>query len=225
VPTLATILNDLVADPETFLRHYFLFIGGGQGTTSGVATFVCELPGNTVTGFTTGLSGILGLTKDREKIKFRKVAIPPRTQLGTDEFDAWYIAMTELGSNAQTTHFPLPGNSGPDLMLTSQLSGCTVGIGSGTTSGSRLVSHIQPPSGELDEDTLTRMHDDTVNRMTDGFDAVFERANQPGARHYGDARNRATVVGVRRGNAWEFWAQEYRNMNYGNEILSVRHVA
>lgn len=229
--TTATILNDLMADPKSFLRHYVLIIAGGKAATSGVAsgiaTFSCDSTGATMPGFTTGLSALRGVTKDREKIKFMKVAMPPRDPADADEFNAWYIAMAVMGSDAQTTHFPVPGTGGPDLLLTSQLSGCTFGVGSITTDGSRLISHIQPMSGAVDAATRTKLHDETVDRMTDGVDAVFEREARPGARHYGDQHNRATVVGVRRGGAWEFWAQEYQdNSDTQNvpELFGVKRI-
>jgi hypothetical protein len=213
--TTATILNDLMADPKSFLRHYVLIIIGGKaatsGVASGVATFSCDAAGQTMPGFTTGISGLRGLTKNREKIRFMKVAMPPRDPRDADEFNAWYIAMAVMGSGAKTTHFPVPGTGGPDLLLTSQLSGCTFGVGSITADGSRLISHIQPLSGGLDATTRAKLHDETVDRMTDGVDAVFEREGRPGARRYGDPHNRASVVGIRRGAAWEFWAQEYQD--------------
>ena len=66
---------------------------------------------------------------------------------GTDlkaEFRAYYVGMKQLGEAVQTTHFLLPTAGGPDLMLTSQLTGCTFGVGSQAGGSGCLASHLQP---------------------------------------------------------------------------------
>lgn len=207
MPTLVTLLGELRADPVAFLRHYRVDIAGGAGNASGVATFryanAAQTDAETIfaRGFTTGLSGLLGLTKQRRLVKFQKVALPPRAK-GPNEFDAHYVAMTQTTDGAATTHVVAPGAGGPDILLTSQLSGCGFGIGSGNAHGDRLVSHIQPPGPGVG------VHGALVGGMAHGTDATFEKNPAGGARDYA-GNNRATVVGLRRGAAWTFYAQIY----------------
>jgi hypothetical protein len=227
--TKAQVLNEMTANPEAFLRHYLVMIVGGaaatSGTPSGVATFDFYDYGNVaVPGFTTGLSGRLGITKNREKIRFRKRHMPPKSTLAADEFDAWYVAMAVSGSDVQTTHTMVPGTGGPDIMLTSQLSGCTFGIGSATTTGDRLVSHIQP----LDTDTgRADMHNEMLAGLNaGGVDAVFEKENRPGAHSYGgNASNRTTIIGVRHNGHWGVYAQTYNNAQGAAQIYKVERIA
>jgi len=223
----ATLLQELTADPKAFLRHYDLSIAGGgqvatKGIHSGVATFDCAMMGGTVTGFTTRLAGLRGKTKERERVRFTFVSLPALQNLGVDQFDAWYIAMAQQGAGTTTTHFTLPGNGGPNLMLTSQLTGCTFGIGSQTDQGSRLVSHVQPLNGNPDQPTRDGLRRVVSNGLTDGVAALYGRDSQPDD-GYGDGFVRATIVATRRGTNWTFWAQESRRDS--GDILRVRRLA
>jgi hypothetical protein len=225
--TMAQVLNEMTANPEAFLRHYFVQIAGGKaetsGTPSGVGTFSFYTYNTAVPGFTTGLSGFLGITKNREKIRFSKLRMRKST-LAADEFDAWYVAMVVSGSGVQTTHSMVPGAGGPDILLTSQLSGCTFGIGSATASGGRLVSHIQPLGTATGR---TDMHTEMLAGLnTGGVDSLFEKENRPGAHSYGgNANNRASVIGVRHNGQWGFYAQTYNNAHGAEEIYKVERIA
>ena len=48
--TMAFALNEMTADPEAFLRHYVVMIGGGKvakgAASSGVATFLFYFAGD-----------------------------------------------------------------------------------------------------------------------------------------------------------------------------------
>ena len=224
--TMTTVLAEMAADPEAFLRHYLVYIAGGaaatSGTPSGIATFQFEDAGSTHRGFTTGLSGLRGITKNRSKIRFSKRSLPPAPNLGADQFNAWYVAMVVSGSGAPTTHTMLSGTAGPDIALTSQLSGCTFGVGSNTPTGDRLVSHIQPAAST----TAARgaMHTEMVAGLNNQVGGIFERENRAGAESYGDLGNRATVIGTRHKGKWRFYAQTYSGGN-GFPIFKVERVA
>ncbi len=214
----ATVLNELWANPLDFLRHFHLSIAGGDNTVpSGEATFVYSDLNNTVSGFTTGLSGLVGKTKDRPQIRFTLRPGPAKEDpdIGADEFNAHYVAMKQIDDQPQTTHYALP-DDGPDLMLTSQLSGCTFGIGS-AANGARLVSHIQRGEGF----TAVDQHDAVTGGLVHGVDRVFERQSD---RTYGDARNRATVIGLRANGGWRFYAQVYRGALFGNDLIEARRL-
>jgi hypothetical protein len=225
MPSTGELLAELRANPGEFLRHYWVTVLGGAaaktGRPSGEATFFCHYDEWTrIPGFTTGRSGRKGKKKNRHLVNFSKVEQPPKTDLSDSEFNAWYIAMAVLGAKEKTTHFMLPGNDGPDLMLTSQLSGCTFGIGSGTNTGGYLVSHIQPTGGSTDDDVRNDLHETMVSRLGN-VEALFERENRPGEHDYGEQHTRATILGVRHNTNWQFWAQLYGDTIVGEEIYKV----
>jgi hypothetical protein len=231
--TMAAALKEMKADPEAFLRHYLVMIAGGaaakNGTPSGIATFGYSFAGDGshegvggITGFTTGRSGQKGIKKRRNKIQLSKIKMPPPPNLGANQFNAWYVAMALSGSGVQTTHTMVPGRGGPDIMLTSQLSGCTFGAGSATPTGDRLVSHILPLTTANARPTMQAEMLAGLN--AGGVAGVFERENQPGAQGYGSDENRATVIGVRRKHKWHFYAQTYSRAQGANEIYSVQRI-
>ena len=225
------IVAELRADPLKFFRRYKLTIAGGaRGGASGVATFRFEDKGWTVRGFTTGFSGIRGKVKDRPELKFSKqAALDPNPDIDDGYFNAHYVAMIQDTANAVAgSHYALPtagptSDANPDLMLTSQLSNCTFGIGS-ANAGVQLVSHMEPNLGG----GLTRphLHASVTGGMDHGTDAVFERENQGGAtgQGYGNMANRATVVAVRVGVKWKYYAQSYISGGKG-AILTAKKLA
>jgi hypothetical protein len=159
-------------------------------------------------GFQSGFSGKVGLAKERPQLRIVKV--PDGTTAGPGEvaFQAWYIPMTDMsgGGGGLAHHVTLSGKDGPDIALTSQMSGCTLGIGSAATDGSRLVAHIRPPLGQPTAQTHANMRNDASLGTMDAF---FERPSRPGNRSYGNPHNRAAIIGVRRANRWRFYAQTY----------------
>jgi len=220
---LEAAFAEMLADPERFLRHYLVMIAGSSPSKPPLvlqqqATFRMRAGDVTVQGFQTGFSGMRGLTKKRTQLRIETV--PDGTTARADQlvFQAWYIPMTEIAPKTETSdggsrgalahHVTLRGHGGPDIALTSQMSGCTLGIGSPTKDGSRFVAHIRSPSGQQ-PDAKTR--ENMRNAASLGtMDAFFERTSQSGDDHsYANPRNRATIIGVRRANQWRFYAQTY----------------
>ncbi len=139
----------LMDNPVAFLSKNALTISGGSTLSSGLRIWYLEKAG-TVKAATSGpgWSGTRTLHHWRASVTsdtsnrslFRK-------QMGTQdiaEFRAYYVAMKQIDQDVQTTHYSLPAAGGPDFMLTSQLTGCTFGVGSQTPGSGCLVSHIQP---------------------------------------------------------------------------------
>ena len=208
--TMVEALNELRANPESFLRHYMVSIAG---STPGIVprhhtNFLIEAAdGRAFRGFQTGMAGRLGRTKDRPQLRISMVNAGMTAGPGQAVFDAWYIAMSDLGGGALAHQVHLSGSDGPDIALTSQMSGCTFGIGSATSDGGRLVSHIRPPAGQQPSAaTYQAMRQEASFGNMDGF---FDRASRSGAASYGNPENRATIVGVRRAGNWRFYAQTY----------------
>lgn len=154
-------------------------------------------------GFQTGFAGLRGRTKARPHLRMTMVGA---TATGPDVFEAHYIPMAGVDAGREAHHWLMPGSTGPNLALTSQLSGCTIGIGSATSDGGRLVSHVSPPF----PDAVPTAADAVAMRQAaslGSMDRIFDRASQNGPRSYASVNNRATVVGVRHESRWRFFAQ------------------
>jgi hypothetical protein len=103
----------------------------------------------------------------------------------------------------QNAHFFLPSNSGPDLMLTSQLTGCTFGYGSQVQGGACLVSPLQPAGsgsgarapGATSEIGQRALKHAVLGPMTNG--TALETS--------GSAK--VTVIGHRQAGTWTFYKQ------------------
>jgi len=202
--TVAQVIAELT-QPEELLRHCYIRIGGGNSAApangpASIATFRVSVdPSRTAVGFTTGLSGMLGIEKDRTLVRIDKqpgpaVLVPP-----ADSFNAYYIPMVQV-TDAQnaSSHYTLPTVGGPDLMMTSRLSGCTFGVGS-SGGGTVLVSHIQP---DLTTTNPAQRATDLDQAVTGGFatmDGQFRKRQE-----YNET---ATVMGLRRAGAWKFYMQ------------------
>jgi len=139
----------LTNDPAGFLASNALTIVGGSTLSSALRIWKLSDSG-TIQAATSG-PGWSGY----KTVRHWRAQVTPDTsnrslftiQEGTDlkaEFRAYYVGMKQMGESVQSTHFMLPAVGGPDLMLTSQLTGCTFGVGSQQGGGGCLASHMQP---------------------------------------------------------------------------------
>lgn len=128
------------------------------------------------------------------------------------EFRAYYCAMKKAGTGLNGgapggSYFSLPPDGDYELMITSQLSGCTFGIGNQVQGGACTVSHLEPadasPTGNILMQQQTHaLHGDNVNVM-------FQHSLRGGGGQGYDER--AHVVGKRGPNGiWHFWAQRFK---------------
>lgn len=212
---LAALLKEMTADPKGFLRHYSVMIEG-RAAQSGPATAWLEKRNTMgdreeVDGFT-----LSGGTKQRRFIRFIiSDSVPFDCRHPEDKFPVWYIRMQQMSDSLITTHYPLPTSGGPDIMLTSQLSGCSFGVGS-PSAHTQLVSHIQPSTPGN-----TGLDPQVQSGLVFGQKGIFSR--QQG--HYaGDEL--ATIIGIRTDSVWRFYNQ-VRSANVGSKhaIRSVGQFA
>jgi len=224
------VLNELRSNPLEFMRHYKIMIAGGtENGASGVATFYFEDKLMTATGFTTGRSGAKGKTKERPIIKFyHRSPTQPAPDAAQGLFNAHYCSMHTDGPMAAlgATHHPLPcggvtDNANPDIMLTSQLSNCTFGVGT-PSAGTQLVTHMQPNLGGGHD--RNHLHATVTGGFANGVDAIFERENQGANTGYGNLANRSTIVGVRSGGQWHFYSQSYQGGGAGGDLLQAQQL-
>ncbi|MDX8130257.1 hypothetical protein QLH52_23405 [Methylomonas sp. OY6] len=109
--------------------------------------------------------------------------------------------------------------AGADFMFTSNMDGCSFGVGSATPTGDRRVAHInlrsQPNSHNLQDGTLA------VQSLTDHHvkpDRYMKSSRTPGSI---PGEIKATTIGIRNTatGAWSFHYQQYRLL--GGQINQV----
>lgn len=217
--TLANVLQEMRTQPLDFLRHYNVIIAGaGPGRGSGPAVFDFHDAGVTMPTFKTGLSGALGKKGESEVIWFTWNAVDSGQALTANQFRAYYLAMMQVSDPRNAVRYTLPGNGGPDIMLTSQLSGCSFGFGTDTGSGAQLVSHVQPPRGG-GSDARGKATEAVGLSIGFGLEGVLQRdaGSSKAVRSYGQAY--ATVIGVRT-TRWRYYAQTWTNEILKAEALN-----
>ena len=208
------------AKPEELLRHCRIQIKGSPiaappNGAAPILTCVVAMGDQAVVGFTTGRSGEKGIKKHRDFASLTMLGVQ-KPGLADNEFDAYYIPMVQTADvGGGNSHYRLPTAGGPDIMLTSQLSGCRFGTGS-DANGVTLVTHIQPNQGVQKD---VRQADLAVN-VAQGF------VDQGGTTGSGFSMggtytqgNKATIVGVRTGGVWHFYQQDI-GYSDGKEVIS-----
>lgn len=213
----------LLQSPEKLMRRVNLVIAGGATRSptlpnapappangqAVIATFNVEMKGymsngafvaRTAKGFTTGLSGLLGRQKDRPIAQVTRLPGPAVAVPAAGEFNAFYVPMVQTSDvAANTSHYSLPTAGGPDVMITSQLSGCSFGVGS-NPGGAVLVSHVQP---NLALPVANRAAD-LANNLGAGFAHLTSTAAK-----LNQYDVYAAIVGVRTNATWRFYLQAY----------------
>lgn len=216
------IVQQLQDNPRKLLRRVFLVIAGGAGGGGhGIFTFKAELANQAVTGFTTGLSGLFGRTKDRQLARITHQGVR-KAVLAADEFDAHYLAM--VGANPADrhgigTHHALPNppaGGDPTLFITSGLSGCHFGVGS-SAAGALLVSHVEGDRSLPLADPNPRATNQTavVHGGMHAVNADFRKRQE-----YAET---AAVVGRYQGGGWRFYGQA-QNYDDGRVIETATRI-
>ncbi len=224
---------DLLSTPDTLMRKVNLVIVGGATRSPTLpnaapppangqaeeATFKVVVRQETALGFTTGFSGLLGRQKNRVIARIERLAGPASQPPPQDHFNAYYVPMVQTSDVAGgTSHYTLPMAGGPDIMITSQLSGCTFGVGS-DAQDALLVSHVQPDNTIQD---ASQRAADLAGSVRQGFAGV--RAMVTSGRSY---ENYAAIIGVRSpisGNGsrliWRFYLQGYHKTGTHRNVVT-----
>lgn len=212
---LEALLKEMTQTPKDFLRHYSVMIEG-RAAQSGLSTAWLEK--HDTLDEKLWVEGITktGGTKQRRFIRFLVCdSQPVDCRHPEDKFPIWFIRMQQMSDTLMTTHYPLPTNGGPDIMLTSQLSGCSFGVGT-PSSHTQLVSHIQPVTPNN-----PGLDPQVKSGLLFGEQGLFSR--QKG--DYGGAEY-ATIIGIRTDKVWRFYNQVRGAMpNDKHAILGVGQFA
>ncbi len=230
--------NELLKDPIAALHKYVIMISGGDGDgESGVRTFEFSDKNQSVQDLTAGTNG---MGKGCHRIGLsNKNRTEERPQIRENYFNAHYVSMwtdklPSLLRERKKCSYYIPTrssfnkNQNPDIMLTSQLSGCTFGIGKPQAAKQQQLVHIQPGNeGGLNK-VNNRYHlKKAVRDLLGNHDiySIFERENQSGDDRYGKSENRANVIGVRKNNEWKFYAQVLNRIKFNYFLLSVTEIS
>ena len=168
----------LKTNPLTFLFQNAIVPGGSSG--AGVKTFYMTFTGETISrpgDYLGSWSTDVG----------KKYKIRAGSELGGTPFQAMSIPVQP--SNLPISAYPLPADPGVDIMITTQLQGCSVVMIPGANGWD--VAHLQP-TGETGEQLRNRL-------AGQGFRAY-------GRTDYADA-GCAIFVGVKQNDQWSFYVQ------------------
>jgi hypothetical protein len=174
-------LQELVSNTRSFLQKNTLVPGNAAGSTFGVADYAIDVED----GYIRRPGSILGKYKMHLGLKY-KIKRPNELPNGY-RFKAIYLPVQPSNSNFITSTLPDYGE-GTNLMITTQLTGCSVIID--RNGNSVNVAHIQP-KGE----TGIQLQ----NRLIGLGHNVFGAIDYP--------NDRAIVIGARSKNGWNFFAQ------------------
>lgn len=141
----------------------------------------------------------------------------PNIAPGTPKFQAVWSGYA--GSTAKSAHLPAAG--GPDIMLTAQLTGCTVvcrpnGDGSADFSHYNLVVGTST-LGQADMEAIAEAH------FGGGQSTLTKEEYRAVGKH--SQAVKVNVVGWRNNGAWGFWAQFMEVKGTTEQIREVRRLA
>lgn len=208
------VLQSLLAGPKAFLESNALVIYGSNKSGSGVKNFV--LQGTDENGWRSGVGDVqraVPFFVMYDETGFNAKGSGPKSA----PLSAHYVSMREFNTgtgsweDSSATHYTLP-TTGPTVMVTSKINGCTFGIGS-NADGARLVSHLRPPG----QAATSRLHLDQGTRA--GFAggkldvSVMSSGEQNG-----------TVLAIRAGANWAFYVQRYQMFSGAVGIINAVQV-
>lgn len=216
-PTQA--LTQLRAHPTSFLRKYPLSVYGNATTASGVRQLYIMDGGFMDNGVQHRRpDSILGTLKMRNVNQTFTVALQNLGEPQTQQFAANWLKMSPWQNPNDIYNISILtlDGTGPNLMFTAVLSGCSVAVQRGTH-GSLRVAHVQPNISIPNTNQQMQLDGQGVHRVLakSGWSAVYGRND------YGHG-NHTVIVGVRKTSGWKIYAQRQSgNGGFGN-IRSVK---
>ena len=201
----ATALASLKNNPAAFLKVYPIRIFGGT-RASGVRPFAIENRGDSMRP-----GSILGTKNFHQTESFNiRLLNSNMAGPGAHTFNAHSVRM-DVGESAMTTY--QLDNTGPDIMVTGQLSGCSFIISS--NGNNTDVAHVKP-SGSTGAELATALSTSNPNSFVYGATA--------GHGFYDSDDRTVSVIGIRQNGNWEIYAQK-QDANSGDyRIHSVYQI-
>ncbi|WP_338661548.1 hypothetical protein VQH23_15020 [Pararoseomonas sp. SCSIO 73927] len=206
-----TAIEELKRDPLAFLRHYALALDMplwdpkpphllSDGTVRVTLRddsdgYTPHRPRNRV-----GLGQLMAkFGGDSERSKATKRFTVKWASAGDAQALHCYIAPYILNSGRVKTL-----GTKADIMFTAEMSGCSFAVGSPSSTGAQSVMHTNASdSGQISlQQQSTDQHTMAGNALGQG--TIFEPS------HYRNSdKERATVMGIRKGYGWRFYAQRF----------------
>ncbi|HZN61541.1 MAG TPA: hypothetical protein VFC90_03960 [Planctomycetota bacterium] len=190
---LDTALYQMRSQPLAFLRHNLLTIAGAS--QSGARAFYLGYGNISLTPTT---NEWFKFSHDRMVVASTTTGLDGKNTVDVQVHNVRMIPSGETVDLADIEPYAL-GGGGPDLMVTGQLSGCVLAIQK--VSGGLIVAHIQPGGTRGPGPTLCTQIKNTGKFRGHGS---VTHAFGIGAGY----STRAHVIGVRKGGAWNLYAQQ-----------------
>jgi hypothetical protein len=229
-----TATQDFEDDPLSFIRHYYVVVSKelhkpAQKYIGDDGTVMIKLEDTTSDYLAKNVTrprNRKGLGKLAAKyggigqsVKVtRQYTIKLASSSDTDAVPA-YVCPYVMGE----THTAVVGN-GAKLMITAEMTGCTFGVGSTTTTG-RMVCHSNDADAGQDGGAAGQ----EAAQQGATRDALGEAGQLFEPNQYRSATTtvdtRAAIVGFQDGADWQFWAQVFLFTGMGRVDLNVIQIA
>lgn len=223
-----TAVQDLVADPTSFIRHNLLKIDGSCNDPpqvsyqpNGTIMLTLEDMTNDFGGVMRprnrkGIPKLVNSIKGRTQYKATRLYVV-RVARPTDlETFAAYICPYQTNASRQVVL-----GVAASLMFTAEMTGCSFGIGIPNAQGGVLVMHSNEANLATEQSTAPQAAGQLQQLQNANANALML---QPGQyRTVTDTQDtRATTIGILVGGDWQFW---YQNFDYGagvgDTVISV----
>jgi len=208
-----TAISDFVAHPRTFLRNNALrVLFQMPANATNIRQFKFELKNYTATKLADNTQVPCYLLVP---VMGQELTILQRNgpSLNRDYLNAYWCPYDPGTMHAITV------DNGADFMFTTNMDGCSFGVGCQAVGGARRVAHINlagmPNSHNVQNATLGLQQ---LNRHLVNPDTYMQSPLAPGA-IYGEIK--LTTIGIRNTGTghWSFWYQQYRLL--GGQINQV----
>lgn len=217
MPTQAQI-NQFIASPEQFLRAFSVrWRGGAPENQRIIDVGMFDRAGTARIRTGSKFLGIGNAKANTEMFELRwngnvNWPFPP----GTPTFQVHWSGY-RAGQGRTAT---LPAAGGPDIMLTPEFTGCTA-VCRSNPDGSANFSHYNLMNGAatLDDADMRAIADAEYG----GGHVTMTKGDMRG-RNKRDGAVAATLVGLRRNGAWEFWVQYREDKASGEQIRAVERL-
>jgi hypothetical protein len=223
-------VTDFTANPPAYMeQHHLRYRGGGPSTQGGTKAKFGLVPIDKACRYRTG-SVFLGAGNKKEDgacehVRWQGANHHELANPGVGYFDAWWSGY----KGGLAIHCDLPSAGGPDIMLTPELTGCTV-VWVVKGDGSARFSHynLKDGGGKLTLDDTSMIararedYDDNANMgsLSKGYYYGLAKHEQPS----GGYAATGSILGWRQGGRWSFWAQFIEDKNGVSQIRKVQEL-
>lgn len=220
-----TALSDFLNDPPAFLRNNVVRFRGACSLAPGAAgRFVLVDLNGRMRVRVPRL--VLGMEVGRADAGAYEIRQANSTNIGAGNTAVGSFEAVWSGYQSGAAVRCTLGDGGPSIMLTQDLSGCTI-VSSAAPSGPASFSHynlLQPPDPARPSGPRMTQEGDAMRSYAaaqhSGPHAVVTKED-----YYGKARRggsgRATAVGWRTGGTWQFWVQYVED---SGDVARIRDV-